>query len=441
MAWCKVNQWGVGCAEASAPTVKHLVAAAAGRDLDLEILRSTAQTPPSGPELAAVRSTYTTPPSTPQHRLGKAPLSSSTLVAPDRASISSAGSRSPGSAEESGLGGDTEAGGAGGVDWDGAVERKASGGRQRRGSVGALVRKGGERARGGTGSPPGGGLNDRPRSADRSGGHVRKPMPGANGRHRGRRHSESPASLKATVRSPQSQLHSVPAHGGADLSKKLDEDWVGCDPFGESGSDVDESSLGQSMTSSEHSAQSFELTKENLSALQRSLGGPSDGGRAAPRARTAGRLSGWLSLETVPGSWAGRWCKLSAHDLILFADSLETRTLGCMDVLGAEISVVQGVPLTQETFAFELRPTVGPVVRLCTTRWDERQTWMRALRRAAVKTEELDALARKELENRIEKDLHEQCGPPHTTNQRFVAVARQLSALKSACPPVNPSVE
>lgn len=185
------------------------------------------------------------------------------------------------------------------------------------------------------------------------------------------------------------------------------------------------------------------LTQGNLDELQRSLSvGDTAAELHAPRARTCGRLSGWLQCETVPGVWANRWAKLSAHELCLFSSSLEVRPLGVVPLLGAAVlaarsrsNAVQTThgSVEEDRFCFELIPTVGPAVTLCTPRWDERQTWMRALRRAAVLTEDMGALERKALENRIEKELFEQCGTPTAAGQ-YVSVARKLAALKLQLP-------
>lgn len=434
---------GVGCAEASIATVKHLVASGVGATLSLEVLRSASPVMGSDsqrPEVAQY--SPPTPQLTPQHRQGKAP--SPLRRGADPTQHSSPRHSSPPlheSSQSDSMTGSEPRAAEVEVDWDGAVvkiERRSSAGRTRQGSNSSLGRRqGSDRGKLPAKSPSP--IEMRIMSADRRPGGPRV-----------RRRSGSPLPQKTrsvsvgAVPLGRLRLHSIPAGGGADLSDNLgSKEWDDAgDPFNECGSDMDEIGGGRSLTSSSSStsrSHSLELTRENLSALQKSLGGTSGEGRPS-HARTSGRLSGWLYLETVPGSWTTRWCKIQAHELLLFADSLETRTLGVIGLLGAEVNAVHNVsgPEGCETFAFDTVPVCGSTVRTCTARWDERQTWMRSLRRAAVRTEDLDALSRKTLENRIEKELFDQCG---SSGVQLVSVARKLSALKSVRCPVNPSVE
>eukprot|EP00038_Savillea_parva_P017881 m.21777 g.21777 ORF g.21777 m.21777 type:complete len:725 (+) comp3927_c0_seq1:356-2530(+) len=504
---------GISCSEGSAPTIKQLIASAAGTTLHIEVLRAVSSQAATGTTLSTDdRSTLryspptpqTTPKTTPQStplRPHSAPpargdVTAHTAVAAGAgAKVLSSPMRPPAATPPRSSSGDAAAASPAiscpaEVDWDGAVvvakgERRASAGRTRRGSHGSLGR--GERGDVDSGRlGADGGTTQRSRSRGgktplrRQQGAGVRPRTASDGATR-RGKAAAPVTTQATTATravpsvPRQRLGSLPAAGGSNLAPKRsaspvatvptagggsgarvaathEDDWEEdpFDEFGECGSDAYDSGGGPSISSSsEHSTNSLmELTKENLTALQESLGATEDA--RAPRAKTVGRLSGWLHLETVPGSWASRWCKLEAHELILFADSLETRTLGVVALLGASINAVNlstgdsaaDAASPDNVFAFEVVTSHGGshAVRLCTRQWDERQTWMRALRRAAVRTEDLDPLERKLLENRIEKELFKQCGI-QTGCLQYASVARQLSALKSSRPPANPSIE
>jgi hypothetical protein len=436
----RVNR--VECGSGVLPTARRLVAAAAGRDVELEVRRAGVVRPTSAHDVRAEPNAHTrvrnngSPPRSPARpvQVVSPAAGAAQLIELDR--------NHPVPEHD--------------VAWDGAAP--------------ILERRGSNRSA--SGRRPSVGARDSPSrrppsdvgSGGGGGGGARQPVRrGSDGGPLGERPGSAPPPSHHRPQ-PRSRVH--PQRSASNGSSGGGErDWQRggarrpespCDGFDNvtSDSDEEEDDADSGLGASHGNRKSvgplqppLPLTRGNLDELQRALSGGDPAEMSAPRARTCGRLSGWLQCETVPGAWVNRWAKLSAHELLLFSSSLEVRPLGVVALLGATVrasahpssSVTSAaMPSVDERFWFEVVPTAGPATLLSTPRWDERQTWMRALRRAAVRTEDMGTLERKELENRIEKELFEQCGTPTAAGQ-YVSVARKLAALKLQLPAVNPS--